>query len=164
MNLYQRFWFWMVTTPLGERSSHHFYSTIGPAADRLLYRLSGGRLMTGTGIVPMLLLTTTGRRTGLPRTTPVVYLQNGREIVLVASNVGNAGDPQWFRNLLAKPEAELSVRGKTSRYKARIAGADDRAALWRQLTDYAPTYAQYQRRAGRGLPVVVMTPAEEDSA
>lgn len=158
MNPYQRFSFWMVRTPAGRWATQRFYSTVGPSLDRLLYRLTRGRLTTTSGVVPLVLLTTVGRRSGRPRVTPVVYMPDGQDIVLVASNVGNAGHPQWFLNLRANSSATLSIRGRTGAYTARIATGEERTKLWQRLTAHAPTYAQYQERARRELPVVVMSP------
>lgn len=158
MTPYKRFSFWMVQTRVGRWWMHRLYSTVGPGLDRLLFRLSRGRLTTGTGVVPILLLTTTGRRTGRPRTTPVAYLRDGQDIVLVASNVGNPGHPQWFLNLQAQPVAQLSIGARTQTYTARVVTGPERDRLWHRLTAHAPTYAMYQARAGRDLPVLIMTP------
>lgn len=160
MSLYRQFSFWMVQTPAGKGISHQLYSTAGPHLDRLLYRLSRGRVATTTGVVPLLLLTTVGRRSGREWVTPVVYLADGHDIILVASNVGNSGHPQWYRNLLANHSAKLSIRGRSAPYTARVADPEERARLWRRLTAAAPTYAIYQEQARRELPVVVMSPLE----
>src|SRR5690348_3056894 len=95
-----------------------------------LYRLTGGLIGHRLGRLRALLLTTTGRRSGLPRVTPITYLPDGSTFVLVASNYGSARDPLWWGNLQAHPEATVQVGRKRLRVHATQADATDRARLW----------------------------------
>ena len=110
--------------------------------------------------MPLLLITTSGRVTGIQRTTPVVYLRHHDDVILVASNVGNPGHPQWFENLLANPTVTLTIGRGSAPYKARVTSGDERADLWSRLVEHAPTYSTYAERAGRELPVMIATPAK----
>lgn len=114
------------------------------------------------GDVPILLLTTTGRRSGRPRTVPVMYVP-GAEPVLVASNGGSPSHPSWYLNLRAEPRAEIEIEGRREEVVGRTVGGEKREPLWRQAVAIYPAYAAYQRRAERQLPVVVLRrPGRED--
>jgi deazaflavin-dependent oxidoreductase (nitroreductase family) len=110
------------------------------------------------GDTPVLLLTTTGRKSGQPRTVPVMYVP-GEEPVLVASNGGNPSHPAWYLNLLADPRASIEVEGEQRKMVARTVSGEEREPLWRQAVEIYPAYADYQRRTERELPVVVLGPA-----
>jgi deazaflavin-dependent oxidoreductase (nitroreductase family) len=131
------------------------------AANVFVFRLSGGRL--GSKFFnhgsPVGLLTTTGRKSGEQRVAPLIYLQDGPRIVLVASQGGMPKHPIWYLNLEANPEVSFETRdsGKRS-YRARRASADEKAALWPRLCAVYPDYADYQARTERDIPVVVLEP------
>jgi deazaflavin-dependent oxidoreductase (nitroreductase family) len=110
------------------------------------------------GDVPILLLTTKGRRSGQPRTVPVMYVP-GEEPVLVASNGGGPPHPAWYLNLKAEPRAEIEIDGQRQEVIARTAAGEEREPLWRQAVALYSAYADYQRRADRQLPVVVLARA-----
>src|ERR1700710_971526 len=97
-----------------------------------LYRLSGGRIGGHIADAPVLLLTTTGRKSGEPRTAPVVYLADGGSISLINTNAGNAKTPAWSFNLKAKPEAEVEIGRERRRVRARIAEGAEHEDLWRK--------------------------------
>lgn len=124
-----------------------------------LYRLSGGRMMGWMGAAPILLLTTTGRRSGRERTTPVLYLGDGDRLVIVASLAGAARHPAWFLNLEANPRVKLQVRSRRFAATARRATAEEKAQLWPRLVAMYPAYEDYQARTTRDIPVVIVTPA-----
>jgi deazaflavin-dependent oxidoreductase (nitroreductase family) len=105
-----------------------------------------------------LLLTTRGRRTGKLRRTPLYYGRHGERYVLVASNGGARRDPSWYLNLLANPVVGVQVEAEQFAGLARPAAADERPRLWELMTAIFPTYEQYQRKARRQLPVVVVEP------
>jgi deazaflavin-dependent oxidoreductase (nitroreductase family) len=105
--------------------------------------------------VPILLLTTKGRRSGQPRTVPVMYVP-GEEPVLVASNGGSPSHPAWYLNLEAEPQAEIEIEGRRQKVVAQTVTGEEREPLWRQAVTTYPAYADYQRRADRQLPVVVL--------
>jgi F420H(2)-dependent quinone reductase len=107
------------------------------------------------GDVPILLLTTKGRRSGQLRTVPVMYVP-GEEPVLVASNGGSPSHPSWYLNLRAEPQAEIEVDGQRQEVVGRTVGGEEREPLWRQAVAIYPAYARYQRRAERQLPIVVL--------
>jgi deazaflavin-dependent oxidoreductase (nitroreductase family) len=104
----------------------------------------------------VLILTTTGRRTGEPRSTPLIYGQHGKDYVVVASKGGAEAHPAWYLNLSENPEVTVQVRGDRFTAQARTAAADEKPALWRLMTDRWPAYDEYQRKTGREIPVVVL--------
>ena len=106
----------------------------------------------------MLLLTTTGRKTGKQRTTPLLYLKDGDRLVLVASNGGAPKHPTWWLNLQARPEAEVQIGSKKIRVTARQADQEERNQLWSKVVAMYPDYANYQKRAEREIPVVILQP------
>jgi deazaflavin-dependent oxidoreductase (nitroreductase family) len=129
------------------------FRTIVPVA---LYRLTGGRLFGRIGGQAVLLLSTTGRRSGRPRTTPVQYLRDGDAFVVVASNAGARKPPAWLFNLRAEPGARVQVGRETLNVTARETAGAERVALWRRLASANPALARAAQRAGRELPVVVL--------
>lgn len=123
------------------------------AAHSALFRRFGvGRRI---GDVPILLLTTKGRRSGQMRTVPVMYVP-GEEPVLVASNGGSPSHPSWFLNLRAEPRAVIEIDGRREEVVGHVVGDGERASLWRRAVAIYPAYASYQRRTERQLPVVVL--------
>ena len=124
-----------------------------------LYRLTRGRLLGGVGGQPVLLLETVGRRTGRARTTPVQYLADGATFVVVAANGGAPRPPAWWLNLCADPRAHVQVGTDSVGVGARTAAGEERADLWRRLTAANRYLDGAADKAGRELPVVVLTPA-----
>jgi F420H(2)-dependent quinone reductase len=114
----------------------------------------------GPGVLPTLLLTTTGRKTGEPRDLPLIYGESGGSYVVVASRGGTPTHPAWFLNLEADPECELQVGAKHVRARARIAAGAERERLWKQMVEIYPPYEDYQKNAAptRTIPVVVLDP------
>lgn len=122
------------------------------------YRRTGGKLgATARGVPPMLLLTTTGRRSGQPRTTPLAGIRDGDRYLLVASYGGDDRDPQWFKNLQANPEATIQVGGDTIPVRAEVASPDEKAALWPKVVAAYKGFDSYQRKTSREIPVVILT-------
>ena len=109
--------------------------------------------------VPTLLLTTTGRRTGLARTIAIIFGRDGDDYLLVASKGGAPQHPDWYLNLTAKPEAEIQVRAERLRVVARTASEAEKPRLWRIMTEIWPNYDVYTTRTERVIPVVVLSPA-----
>jgi deazaflavin-dependent oxidoreductase (nitroreductase family) len=130
------------------------------AVNRWVFRVSGGRL--GSRFLrgaPVGLLTTIGRKSGRPRTTPLIYLEDAERVVLVASQGGFPKHPLWYGNLAAHPAVEFELpRRPRRRYRARTADAAEKAALWPRLCAIYPDYADYQARTDRDIPVVVLDP------
>ena len=108
---------------------------------------------------PTLLITTTGRRSGLPRRTALIYGRDGDRYLVVASNAGAADHPLWFHNLLAQPRVRVQVGAEVFDAVARPATADERPHLWETMTAIWPHYTGYQRKAPREIPVVVIEQA-----
>jgi F420H(2)-dependent quinone reductase len=126
---------------------------------RRVYRLSGGRVGGRIGRLPVLLLTTMGRRSGRPRTQPLAYTQAGDGYAVIASKGGAAQHPLWYLNLRANPLAEVTVGRETRRVRARDAQGEERERLWRALADLYPGYERYAQKTRRLIPVVVLEPA-----
>jgi deazaflavin-dependent oxidoreductase (nitroreductase family) len=122
------------------------------------YQESGGDVGYLWNGVPTLLLTTTGRRSGQPRTTPLIFAQDGDDYLVVASMGGAPDHPQWYRNLLVNPRAEIQVKTDVIPATARTASEDEKPRLWSIVRDAWPNYDVYQSRTERVIPVVVLTP------
>jgi deazaflavin-dependent oxidoreductase (nitroreductase family) len=103
-----------------------------------------------------LLLTTIGRRSGEPRTTPLIYGRSGDDYVIVASKGGSHEPPAWYENIRENPEVELQVLDERFRARARTAGPDEKPELWKTMTAEWPAYDDYQRKTDREIPVVVL--------
>ncbi len=106
--------------------------------------------------VPTLALTTTGRRSGTPRRTMLIYGQDGDRYIVVASKGGAAQHPLWYLNLSAQPEVQLQVGAEKFRAQARTATEDEKPRLWQLMAAIWPAYDEYQTKTGRAIPVVVL--------
>jgi deazaflavin-dependent oxidoreductase (nitroreductase family) len=123
-----------------------------------LYRLSGGRLGSKVGDGPVLLLTTTGRKSGEPRTAPVLYLAYGDAMILIDTNGGNEKLPGWSYNLKAKPEAEVEIGRRKAPVTARIAEGTEREELWRACNEQYGGFDEYVKWLNRTPSVWVLEP------
>jgi deazaflavin-dependent oxidoreductase (nitroreductase family) len=124
-----------------------------------LYRLSRGRLGARVGKAPVLLLTTTGRKSGQKRTAPLVYLADGERMIVIGSNAGNTTVPAWALNLKAKPEAEVEIRGDRRPVLARVAEGPERENLWHRCNEQYSGFDDYAARTDRDIAVFVLEPA-----
>ncbi|MFH8404527.1 nitroreductase family deazaflavin-dependent oxidoreductase [Streptomyces sp. NPDC018019] len=125
------------------------------------FRANQGRVGGEFAGQPLLLLTTTGARSGLPRTTPALYLPDGADrLAVFASNGGSPTAPAWFHNLTAHPLATVEVGTRTHQARAAVAAGEERDRLWGRQVAAHPQFAAFQERAGRRIPVVVLTPWE----
>ena len=106
----------------------------------------------------VLLLTTTGRRSGNPTTTPLIYARDGDNYVIVASQGGAPEHPGWYRNLVKTPEVEVQVEDDVFFARARTAEGEERERLWQLVNEVWPHYAEYAKRTERVIPVVVLEP------
>jgi|SRR5579859_4190399 len=126
---------------------------------RVILRTTSGRVLNSAFGMPVVELRTVGRKSGLPRSTmltaPVI---DGQRIVLVASKGGDDRDPEWYRNLMAHPDAELMVHGQRRLVRARRASAEEKAELWPRVAAAYRGYAGYQRRTRRDIPLVLCEP------
>ncbi len=121
-----------------------------------LYRRTGGSIGAKLGGRPMVLLTTTGRKSGKPRTTPLQYMKDGEDLIVVASNGGNTRHPGWWHNIQAEPRATAQV-GKTAMpVRAETANTDERARLWPLLVATYSGYQDYEDETERTIPVVIL--------
>jgi deazaflavin-dependent oxidoreductase (nitroreductase family) len=131
-----------------------------------VFKATGGRIGSkwriGAGFrkpVPVLLLEHVGRKSGDAYTTPLLYLSDGPDLVVVASQGGLPTNPQWFHNLRAHPETRVRLRKEDVRpVRARVADAGERAALWPRLVELYADFAVYQQVADREIPVVILSP------
>ena len=124
----------------------------------LLYRLTGGRIgHTAPGLPTMLLLDHVGAKSGTQRTSPLLYIRDGDDLVIVASKGGHPQHPAWFHNLKANPDTMVQVGGEKRRVTARVANAEERTRLWPKAVAAYGDFAEYQRRSrGREIPLVIL--------
>jgi deazaflavin-dependent oxidoreductase (nitroreductase family) len=123
-----------------------------------LYRLTRGRVGGRVGRAPVLLLTTIGRRSGEPRTTPLVYLEDGERVVVVGSNAGNARPPAWALNLRANPDAEVEVGAERRPVRARVAEGAEHDDLWRRTNEQYSGFDAYRERTTREINLFILEP------
>jgi deazaflavin-dependent oxidoreductase (nitroreductase family) len=121
------------------------------------YQETGGEVGYLWNGVPTLLLTTRGRRTGLARTTPLIFGRDGENYLVVASMGGAPQHPNWYLNLLQTPRAEIQVRAERFFVVSRTASAEAKPRLWKVMTELWPNYDVYQGRTERSIPVVTLT-------
>lgn len=136
---------------LTRRLGHHrWFGAAGRLlvpADRLVGRLTRGRVVA-LGLIPSLVITTTGRRSGKPRSNPLLYVPDADAFVVTGSNWGQPRQPSWVLNLLAEPAAEVTLKGRRVPVRAELASGAERDRLWRLLTTEWPAYRTYAERAG----------------
>ncbi len=122
-----------------------------------VWRLTRGRFVDAIGAAPFLLLTTKGRKTGRLRTTPVLYLEDGSDLIVVASFGGNDMHPDWYLNLKDCPEAEVVIRGERRRVIAREITIEEKKIIWPRLVKSYRQFDVYQQRTSREIPLVRLT-------
>jgi len=115
----------------------------------------------GKGVLPTLLLTTTGRKTGKPRALPLIYGNVSESYAIIASKGGMPNHPIWFRNLEANPNCDLMVGAKAVTARARIVTGEERETVWKMMAEVYPPYLEYQERTEREIPVIVLDPVED---
>ncbi len=143
---------------LGTRAGGWCIGKLTPL-DRWLLERSNGRLTVfGPIAAPLLLLTTTGRKSGLRRRIPLAYMRDGDRLLLVGSNFGQAHDPAWALNLVADPNACVTMGGKEIAVRATQLHGDEADRAYQQFVDYISNYANYQHRAGREIKVFALSP------
>jgi F420H(2)-dependent quinone reductase len=123
-----------------------------------LYRLTGGAIGGQMAGLKVLLLTTTGRKTGQPRITPLGYFKQDGDFVLIASNGGADQNPAWFYNLKSNPQVTIQIGKQQLAARAEPAGSEKRQQLWAELVKMAPAYAHYEQRTKREIPMVILQP------
>ncbi len=125
----------------------------------LVYRLTGGKFGSEMRGFHMLLLTTTGRKTGKKRTTPLGYFEHDGGYIVIGSNAGLDTHPAWFHNLKSQPRATIQVKGRQLEVSAETADPGKRSQLWARLVEVAPGYADYAKQTNREIPLVILRPA-----
>ena len=141
-------------------AGYWFVTRVAPKLDPPLLRISGGRV-SSVYPVPVMLLTTTGAKSGLPRTLPLLSLSDGDSLVLVASNYGRPGNPAWYRNLKVNPTVDVLAGKRSGRYTAsEITDTTERANAWAQAVDLYAGYGDYEVRAtNRTIPLIRLQPS-----
>lgn len=123
-----------------------------------LYRLTRGALGSRMGGQNVLLLHTTGRKSGKAYTTPTNYFRDGENYILVASNWGRENHPAWYFNLMHQKTAAIQVKNQTLKVSVSQAAGEEYQRLWQWVTNLNPYYVRYQKQTKREIPVVVLTP------
>jgi len=121
----------------------------------LLRRFGRTKLVGGDALI----LTTRGRKTGRPTSTPLFYAKDGENVLIAASFAGSGTPPGWYLNLVAHPDVEASIDGRTARYVARTLSPQQAEAAWPKLLTVYPTFERYRKRARRVIPIVELTHA-----
>lgn len=142
----------------GSRAFRAVGPKIVPHLDRLLHRLTGGRVILSGGMLPSLVLTTTGAKTGQRRQTPLATKPEAGCWYVVGSNFGRESHPAWTANLIANPEAEVSFKAKATPVTAHLLTTEEKAAAWPRLVEFWPNYEVYTANSGRDLRVFRLEP------
>jgi deazaflavin-dependent oxidoreductase (nitroreductase family) len=152
-----------MVSPPESPASHLRPAGVASSAQRLMmaahefwYRLSGGWIGGNILGATILLLTTTGRRSGRAHTAPLLYMRDGDDFIVIASNAGAARHPSWWLNLQAHPQCDIQVMSRLLHVLASEAQAEERERLWKKIVARYPIYATYARRTSRRIPVVVL--------
>ena len=124
------------------------------------FRANGGKVGGNFEGAPLLLLHTTGARSGSERVHPVMYLVSGNTLAVFASKAGAPTNPDWYHNLLAQPDASIEIGTETKSVRARIAEGDERESLWTEQKGRFPGFADYERKTSREIPVVILDPVD----
>lgn len=129
------------------------------SAHAIVYRVTGGRIGRRLpGLPPMLVLDHVGAKSGKRHSTPLVYMPDGEDFVVVAAKGGYPKHPGWVYNLRAHPDAEVQVGSSRIKVQAREADAEERRRLWPKAVSYNPLWGRYQRRTDRTVPLIVLRP------
>lgn len=157
MNPYQK----LVDLIAPTRLAAPVFRTLANAIDKRLLVWTKGRISSGIGTKygkNIVLLTTTGAKSGEQRTAPVLHTPHGEEIILIASNAGEPKNPAWYHNLKKTPRCEVEKRGVRRTYEARELEGAERDEIFRAAVENYPGYAEYEKRAGRRIPVLKLSP------
>jgi F420H(2)-dependent quinone reductase len=131
------------------------------ASHLALFRATAGRVGGQLGPMRILFLHHLGAKTGAKRTSPLLYVEDGRNLAIIASKGGNPKNPAWFHNLKANPDAEVEMKGGRRLVHARVATGAERERIWKKAATVWPDYDRYQQRAPhREIPVVVLEPRD----
>jgi deazaflavin-dependent oxidoreductase (nitroreductase family) len=148
----------IVVKASGSKAFRAIGPTIVPHVDRLLHKVSGGRIILSGGMLPSMVLTTTGAKSGQRRTTPLATKPEGEGWFVVGSNFGRDNHPAWTANLIANPDAEVSFKARRTPVRAHLLSTEEKAELWPRLVKFWPNYDVYTERSGRDLRVFRLDP------
>ena len=137
---------------------------LGTGAHAGVYRATGGKLFGRMGKSPILLLNTVGRKSGKKRTSPLLYVVDGDDFVVIASKGGASTHPAWYLNLMANPDATVEVGDREVRVRAEEADPEEKARLWQKMVEMYPTYDDYQTKTKREIPLLALRPVEGGGA
>ena len=131
---------------------------VGTIVHSGVYRATGGRLLGRMGQSPILLLNTIGRKSGKKRATPLLYIVEGEDFVIIASKGGAPTQPAWYLNLKANPDASVEVGDRKVRVRAEEVEGEEKERLWKKMANMYPTYDDYQNKTKREIPLLVLHP------
>ena len=137
---------------------------LGSGVHSGVYRATGGKLFGRMGKSPILLLNTVGRKSGKKRTSPLLYVMDGEDFVIIASKGGAPTHPAWYLNLKANPEATVEIGDREVRVRGRGGRPEEKARLWQKMVEMYPTYDDYQRKTEREIPLLILHPVEGGGA
>ncbi len=152
----------LVVSVVSSRPGASIFRRTMHLVDRPLLRLTRGRLSFASGY-PVLLLTTTGAKSGRSRTIPLLYVEWDDGIAIIGTRFGSTRHPGWYHNLRALPEATVEIKGERRTCTAREAEGDERAEIWKRAVSMYSGYEKYGPRAGRKIAVMVLTPSSESA-
>ena len=131
---------------------------LGSGAHAGVYRATGGKLFGRMGKSPILLLNTVGRKSGKKRTSPLLYVMDGEDFVIIASKGGAPTHPAWYLNLRDNPDATVEIGDREVRVRAEEADPEEKARLWGKMVEIYPTYDDYQKKTEREIPLLILRP------
>jgi deazaflavin-dependent oxidoreductase (nitroreductase family) len=154
----------LATTFALTRFGTWFYSEVAARVDATLMRATRGRVNLGARLVPVVLLTARGAKTGIERTVPLVYFTDGDDVIVIASSFGRPKYPSWYRNVTANPEVTLWADGRSGRYRAREVDGPDHDELLARARQLYRGYGVYEGKVEgiRHIPVLRLSPTEAD--
>jgi deazaflavin-dependent oxidoreductase (nitroreductase family) len=133
---------------------------LGSSVHAGVYRATGGKLFGRMGTSPILLLNTVGRKSGNKRATPLLYVVDGEDFVIIASKGGTPTHPAWYLNLKANPDVTVEVGDRKVRVRAEEVSGEEKARLWQKMSEMYPTYDDYQNKTERQIPLLVLHPRD----
>jgi deazaflavin-dependent oxidoreductase (nitroreductase family) len=131
---------------------------LGSGAHAGVYRATGGKLFGRMGKSPILLPNTVGRKSSKKRTSPLLYVMDGEDFVIIASKGGAPAHPAWYLNLKANPDATVEIGDREVRVRAEEADPEEKARLWQKMVEMYPAYEDYQKKTEREIPLLVLHP------
>ena len=132
---------------------------LGSGVHAGVYRATKGKLFGRMGKSPILLLNTVGRKSGKKRATPLLYVMDGENFVLIASKGGAPTHPAWYLNLMANPDVTVEVRDREVQVRAEEVHGEEKTRLWQKMVEMYPTYDDYQTKTEREIPLLILHPA-----